>query len=473
MGSAKTKQKVKKEDVKAVKKEPSFRLNKDNFLKRKQINKSIPLTIKVDIDKTPEPLQEIRDPKNRTWYPIYSPHVNSYQMDLTFHRVKTKNNYMQAVLSIINTNTRFGFAQPMTYRGKRGDDDPEWLPTRKQRRAARKKIKGVNKDARTTLNAFVKALLYMNLWGRKVRRVSTDEGSEFKNNMMMAFCKDPMQYLCDHTQMWRKDYVSKWSEGMGYDPPLPFHRSKPSPAELFKGKFKIEPIELIILDARTGSKRRLSVIERFNRTIKTNFRKIGFFMTDKNESQWNKFRNDLATHYNFHSNHHGLSRFLIKHMAQDDAQLIKEEGISPADVDQDLEEFIISKKLEETQEADREHFDAKNAVRVGDKVRYRVTNPWDEEKNFPDAFLKKSYGWSKSVYTVVRRVRGGPNGGRTFIIEKDGEEHPRRFLPWELKVTDSPKDLGTDEDFEEDQDFEEPVVETVPSDFLEKLNKEF
>lgn len=450
-----------------------FSLNKEKFLERKkQQQQYVSDNVKYDLTKVPDTLREARDPRLKKWYPIYSPKMESYQMDLTFHRIKNKKNLMQAVLTIINVNTRFGYAQPMPYQGKITEDE-DWKPADKQ---GNRKPRGINKDPKKTLNAFIKSLLYLAAWGRRVSRVFTDEGSEFKNEMMKSFCENPMKYIVDN-RYYQEQYLPKWSKQAGMDPPLKSSKGKPTVDTVFGGKFKIDPIELIIFNPNEGSKRKLAIVERFNRTVKATFRKIGLIMNDNNESQWNKERNTFATLYNMQATHHGLLRFFKKHMDPEDYEVIAESGISPADVDDDMEAFIISKKQKETAEIDTYYKKHKYKIKIGMKVRYRVVNAWDEESNFPDAFLKKSYGWSKDVYTVKRhhpRRKGGVLAGRTYILEKDGEEHRRRFLPWELRVVDKTVSKQDAEDREDTKKRKyQEMVDSVSDDEVEKLDKAF
>jgi len=181
-------------------------------------------------------------------------------------------------------------------------------------------------------------------------------------------------------------------------------------------------------------------VERFNRTVKSKFRKIGFYANDRNETQWSRFRNQFARKYNYEWVHQGISDFLREEAKKDGNDELSEfvkGGISPADVDPTLEKYMMEKKDDET-ELIKEIFEEDKPIRVGMIVRYLVTDPWDEEKNFPDAFLKKSYGWSKNTFAVSRRFpkkRGSSVGGRTYLLrDDDGDELPRRFLPWELKI---------------------------------------
>jgi hypothetical protein len=128
-------------------------------------------------------------------------------------------------------------------------------------------------------------------------------------------------------------------------------------------------------------------------------------------------------------------------------------------------------RKEEDTETIKQLFRESNPIRVGQTVRYMVTNAWDEEKNFPDAFLKKQYGWSKNTFTVTRRFpkkQGSSVGGRTFLIaDSEGNELPRRFLPWELRVV---HDSSEGEEEPEEKEDDVRVGQTDDS-FIKKLDK--
>jgi len=136
---------------------------------------------------TPEQLREVRLIDNDTWYPIYTDVPHSYQADLTFHRVRTKD-MLQGVFCCININTRVGFAQPMQYRLKRRGTERNWNDRRNENAAQ-------YKDMKTVLRNFVKTLLYFNHINRHIRVLYTDEGKEFDNRLFSEFCEDPMAFI--------------------------------------------------------------------------------------------------------------------------------------------------------------------------------------------------------------------------------------------------------------------------------------
>ena len=70
---------------------------------------------KADID---ESLSHKRLPKNIQWYPIYADRPNSYQADLMFEPTTNSRgeHLLQAILCVININTKYAFAEPVDYK---------------------------------------------------------------------------------------------------------------------------------------------------------------------------------------------------------------------------------------------------------------------------------------------------------------------------------------------------------------------
>ena len=82
-------------------------------------------------------------PKVEDWYPIYADRPNSYQADLMFEPYvnSKKELILQAILCVININTKYAFAQVVDYyKNYKGNDNEDW----------RKKVRRLqltNKDA--------------------------------------------------------------------------------------------------------------------------------------------------------------------------------------------------------------------------------------------------------------------------------------------------------------------------------------
>ena len=68
-------------------------------------------------------------PKVEDWYPIYADRPNSYQADLMFEPYvnSKKELVLQAILCVININTKYAFAQVVDYyKNYKGSDNEDW-----------------------------------------------------------------------------------------------------------------------------------------------------------------------------------------------------------------------------------------------------------------------------------------------------------------------------------------------------------
>lgn len=389
--------------------------------------------IKTDVYKQAKIPEDI----DNLWYPIYSPEMDSYQMDLTFHNIgTTEKEYVQGILSLININTRYAVAIPLTYYCKNTEE-------------GRKKI---SKETITVLNGFIKALIYMiHFKERKVRRIFTDEGGEFTNSVIHRFCEDPMEFIrTDKRALYRQNYIPQWGMSLYKGiKPIKHLKKRPSSGTDF-GKmmgFTIPPIELINLKKKEGSKRRLAIVERFNGTIKMKFQDVAAIDNDVRESQYGKKTTLVADKYN-HTPHRGLREILedipkLKHRA---------ENITPKGVNRSMERKIIKYMEKETRRVDRNLDEPYRRIRIGDRVRYMITDPKDVQKavKYKNVFGKETYGWSRGVFTVVRKQKRTEHpdskDARTFYLAgEDGEELPRRFLAWELRIIEKNKKVKKDE----------------------------
>ena len=104
-----------------------------------------------------ERLQEINDqlsqkyiPKDVTRFPIYADQPDSYQGDLMFEPYvnSKKEKILQAILVIININTKYAFARPVDYyKNYKGMEEHAWNDNSS-------KILLNNKDASLVLHSF-------------------------------------------------------------------------------------------------------------------------------------------------------------------------------------------------------------------------------------------------------------------------------------------------------------------------------
>ena len=119
----------------------------------------------------PEDLKDTRvNKKDVRWFQIYAAKPDSWQADLTFHRVSTVGGFYvnQAIFCIININTRFAAAWPVDYSVKtKKTEDDNWTPIKR----ATTLLRGcTTKNADAVLNAFLKCLGYLFYHGKKVKK---------------------------------------------------------------------------------------------------------------------------------------------------------------------------------------------------------------------------------------------------------------------------------------------------------------
>lgn len=371
---------------------------------------------------------------NTVWYPIVSLMYDTFQADLTFHQVgQGKKDYVQAIFTIINVNTRFGFAQPMPYSKKKQEDE-----------AYTGGKKGGNKyvykshPKRPTTLAFVKALIWLYARGKRVKRLFIDGGSEFSE--FKAFGENPMGWIRKNTTWYRADSIPKWADQLDTKLSLPKNiKSDPKKDDFFGKAFFIEPIKVIVFKPKEGTKRRLAIVERFNRSVKQLYQNASIANQDYREAQWMKYANNVAWQYN-RTKHTGLTRFLKKQFTKRDVKEYKLDKISPSGVTRAIEKFIILGKLKETKKVDDYFDEPKRRIQIGDKVKYKIQDNKDPNKadKYKNVFAKKYYGWSQDTYTVKRKTRSNPNPAlpsRTYVLmDAKRQELERRFLPHELKV---------------------------------------
>jgi hypothetical protein len=207
------------------------------------------------------------DKKAIQWYPIYSDTPNSYQADLMFEPyINSKGEkILQAILCVINVNTKYAFASAVDYtKNVKAMDERDW-------KSNSSKILLNNKDSGLVLRALKRIVESM--------QGEADALNEFKEMNNTA-----------HFQI-DKLYVDEGSE--------------------FKGDFKQycekQGIHLIVFSPQTGSKRRLAIVERFNRTLRRLLEKEVHMNSKKPIKDLIPNALDL---YNRYLNHRGIEQFL-------------------------------------------------------------------------------------------------------------------------------------------------------------------
>ena len=220
-----------------------------------------------DIDKERVVKETVTEkyPKVKNFYPIYSDTPDAWQADLTFfwekakqyidtpkeksiprkgRKPKTKASKTRrlkiAVLCVINVNTRFAFAAVTQFTQAEADTAESMsMDWSKLQKTTNEVVRGSNKSAEKTRDALEQIMEEMrSLKGSKLKRASGIKG--------------PISKLKGYSFRIKTLYTDEGSE--------------------FKGAFadfcKSKKIRLVYFTPSTGSKRRLGIVERFNRTLK-------------------------------------------------------------------------------------------------------------------------------------------------------------------------------------------------------------
>jgi len=433
--------KIKKEKEEDDVKKIRFKMSKEDF--EEGLNQLAEFEVGAEDYKIIEQAEELKEARetNKVWYPIVSLMHDTYQADLTFHNVGAggRKEFVQAIFTIINVNTRFGYAQPMPYKTKPKKNEA-WSGTKTENETQR--VYESHPKRATTL-AFVKALIWLYGKGKRVKRLFLDGGGEFAE--FKAFGENPMKWIRENTTWYRGGGIPKWAEQKGTKMSLPKNiKSKPSNDDFFGKEFFLEPIKVLVFKPKEGTKRRLAIVERFNRTVKDIYQNASIADQNYRESRWEQYANRVAWQYN-RTSHTGLIKIMRKIFPKEDVKEYKLNKMSPAGVTKNHERHIILGKLSQTRRADNFFAEPERRIQIGDKVKYKITDPEDVNKNveYRNVFAKAYYGWSKMVFTVKRKTRSSVNTSvptRTYILmNSKRQELERRFLPHELKIVDSGK----------------------------------
>ena len=111
------------------------------------------------------------------------------------------------------------------------------------------------KDSLQTTVAFIRCLVYLFIHGKRVDKVYSDKGPEFKS-IFKQFCENPVDMINTHPVL--KTAFNNAQKFFGY---------------LKKGQ-EIRPIEWIMFNPQTGSDRRTAIVEHFNRTLKDKLERL-------------------------------------------------------------------------------------------------------------------------------------------------------------------------------------------------------
>ena len=221
--------------------------------------------------KVKEQLLEKAHPPVEKYYPIYSDSPNAWQADLMFVRYTNskKESYSVALLNVININTKFAFSQPTTFKKK---EDQGYGSSNPKNKKGAVMIKVFNKSAKLTLQAFEKILSQMKALNARedfqkkgvhlqIDTLYVDEGGEFQ--------KEFAQYCSN------------------------------------------QGVHLVVFPAQAGTKRKMGIVERFNRTLR---RYLEFKWAKDKERVWTKLSIQQALphileKYNFEKKHTSIRKF--------------------------------------------------------------------------------------------------------------------------------------------------------------------
>jgi len=253
------------------------KLSPEDFTKKKQ-KQALEAQLKEELYKGPLPPVE-------KWYPIYSDTPNAWQADLMFLRYVTtqKETYSVAILNVININTKFAFSVPIISKRYESKDDIAFKPhyNPKKNEEGNILVKVFNKTSKQVLQAF-----------QKIQA----QAQQYNDSEM--FQQDGVRLQFDTL------YVDDGSE--------------------FKGVFlehcAKHNIHVVVFKPSEGSKRRMGVVERFNRTLREYLVYKWTKDQAKKDQQWDSKRwrklpiNQALPYvlkrYNFEKTHTAIRKFL-------------------------------------------------------------------------------------------------------------------------------------------------------------------
>jgi len=179
----------------------------------------------------PPPVQKLKEvneqlsqkyiPKDAAKYPIYADQPDTYQADLMFEPYvnSKKEKILQAVLVVINVNTKYAFAEPVDYeKNYKGMEERAWNDNSSR-------ILLNNKDVSLVLRSFKRIQVNM-----KNEAEALNEFEEFKNKARFDI---------------KRLFTDEGSEFMG----------------VFAHYCEENGIRLTVFKASTGTKRRLAIVE--------------------------------------------------------------------------------------------------------------------------------------------------------------------------------------------------------------------
>jgi hypothetical protein len=341
-------------------------------------------------------------PKPITFFPIYADQPDSWQADLMFEPyVNAKGEtILQALLCVININTKYAFCRPVDYvKNIKKMDERAWND-----KSTRVFLN--NKEAPLVLRSFKRILADMEgeadvlngfeeLKGKvkfDIKRLYVDEGGEFKGEFL-AFCNE-------------------------------------------------KNIRVTVFKKSTGTKRRLGVVERFNRTMRR-------YLDKQIKLRGSKELKDLIPHvldlYNRYLNHRGIREFFRRDLPkgqrfgkrrEDKTRFFPAMMLLPG-----MEQQYIEYRMKKTKEVEEYYRDMYDDLQPGAMVRYfkRNDNPLTKRRGstlsapvIVGERHKYDYATDKSTRTGAIKKRGIGSS-----IEVAGET--QRYQPFEFDLSSRPK----------------------------------
>ena len=353
---------------------------------------------KADID---ESLSQKRLPKNIQWYPIYADRPNSYQADLMFEPTTNSRgeHLLQAILCVININTKYAFAEPVDYKRNL---------TKQEERAWNDKKTTLpvnNKTPELVLRAFKRLL----------------ENMKYEAQVLHTFHE--------------------------FDKPVKFHidRLYMDDGGEFKGVFRqycdTHNISVHIFRKDEGSKRRLAVVERFNKTMR-------LYLEKQRKVEGNRPLAELIPNildlYNRHHNNRAVSTFFRKDLDKGTSWYRDEEDAPDKKDEEDKvryfpammlfpgkEQEYIQYMKKKTQAVDKHYAKTIQKLVPGTRVRYF--------KRKEDKIFKKSRGSTLSephtvqaqhTYSYNHKGKERQRLGPSFTLDDTSQ----RYLPYEMDI---------------------------------------
>jgi hypothetical protein len=346
-----------------------------------------------------EQLSQKQLPKNIKYYPIYADQPHSWQGDLMFEPYinSKKEKMLIAILCVININTRYAFAEAVDYyKNQKAIDESEW-------RSTSTKIPVNNKSAPLVLRSFQRILTNM-----KHEADVLNEFQEFKGQAQFDV---------------RRLYVDEGSE--------------------FKGVFSKfcdeNNIRITVFKPSDGSKRRLAIVERFNRTLR---RLIEKQIALKGGKEIKYIIPDALDMYNRYLNHRDIEAFFRRDMDRgerwqsstgDTTRFFPAMMVLPG-----MEEEYITYMTEKTHEVDRHYSNMIQYLVPGVLVRYfkRIKDPFSKSRGSTMSEPVKIIGRHQHKYASDE---GGAR--QKYSVSYSVEGTTQRFLPYELRLVNPPADL--------------------------------